>query len=334
MKRKRSSSPGSQHHFEKDLLLGLAVGDALGLPVEYTVREDLEIFPVTGMKGYGTHQQPSGTWSDNSGLSFCLAESIAHGYESEDLAQRMLAWLEEGYWTPHGKAFDVASSVKKALLRFKEGKQASLAGGQEQHHSGNGSLSRILPLIFYTQSFSLEDRWKTVAEVSSITHGHFRPIFSCFLLTEVARVLLEGANISEAYANGVEQAKEMSNILKVNPTELRLFERILDGRLAARARFQIHSSGYVLHSLEAALWSWLTTDSYESAVLTAVNLGADTDSVASICGGLAGLTYGYREIPMDWLSQLARKAEIMQLAEWLSESGKGSEGFSQEGMVA
>ncbi|MEM9984030.1 MAG: ADP-ribosylglycohydrolase family protein [Bacteroidota bacterium] len=334
MKRKRSSSPGSQHHFEKDLLLGLAVGDALGLPVEYTVREDLEIFPVTGMKGYGTHQQAPGTWSDNSGLSFCLSESIAHGYDPEDLARRMLAWLEEGYWTPHGKAFDVASSVKKALMRFKEGVHPSQAGGQAQHHSGNGSLTRVLPLIFHTQNLSLEERWKVVSEVSSITHGHLRPIFSCFILTEVARGLIEEATAPEAYVSGIAQAKEMANALEMNPAELRLFERILDGRLADRARFQIHSSGYVLHSLEAALWSWLTTDSYESAVLTAVNLGADTDSVASICGGLAGLTYGYREIPMDWLSQLARKAEIMQLAEWLAESSRGNGGFSQEGMVA
>lgn len=330
------SSPSSarQRNFIRDALLGLAVGDALGVPVEFTIREDLEIFPVRDMRAYGTHQQPAGTWSDDSSLSFCLAESLCHGYDLHDLGRRMIAWLHEGYWTPHGEVFDVGNATETAIDRLWHDKvPPQQAGGRADHDNGNGALMRILPLVFWHQELDLAQRYQLVEEVSSLTHGHFRSVFSCFFFLEVARAVLQGKEPQSAYEQAIRLSQEWIKSQDLPVSELRLFHRVLEGSLPKLARFQVHSSGYVIHTLEASLWAWLTTDRYEEAVLTAVNLGADTDTTAAITGGLAGLTYGQNEIPMHWLQQLARKEEIADLANRLHLSLHGSNG-EQAGLVA
>ena len=298
----------------------------MGSAVGFTIREDLEIFPVKAMRGYGTHHQPPGTWSDDSSLTFCLVESLIGGYSAEDLSRRLVRWYEEGYWTAHGEAFDVGNTTKAAIEEMKAGNPSTkMMGGQSQHDNGNGSLMRILPVIFYPQALSLEERYALVAEVSSLTHGHFRSVFSCFIYTEIARLLLEGASPLEAYQAAVKQIAAMPQLQAEAAAEQQLFERVLDGQLQQRERFQIHSSGYVIHTLEASLWSWLNAQSFEEVVLTAVNLGADTDTVGAIAGGLAGLTYGYDEIPIDWLKQLVRKADILDLADRLVASQRNDD---------
>jgi len=315
-------------------LFGIAVGDALGVPVEFTIREDLEIFPVKDMRGYGTHQQPPGTWSDDSSLSFCLAESLIEGYNLRDLARRFLAWCDEGYWTAHGEVFDVGGATEDAIIKLREEKvPPQQVGGSADHDNGNGSLMRILPLVFHHHTLEVAERFRLVREVSSVTHGHFRSVFSCFFYLEVARAVLQGLDPLPAYEQAIHVTQDWSKQASLPSSELRLFHRVLEGHIPHLAPFQVHSSGYVIHSLEASLWCWLTTDSYEQAVLTAVNLGADTDTTAAITGGLAGLTYGYNAIPMRWLQQLASKEDITDLADRLYGHIYGSNG-SQADMVA
>lgn len=333
----RDKKEEHNRHFAKDALLGVAVGDALGVPVEFVVREDLEIFPVKGMRGYGTHHQPPGTWSDDSSLTFCLAESVIAGFSLKDLAQRMVQWYEEGYWTAHGEVFDIGNATRSAIKRLSSAQMLpAQAGGKSHHDNGNGSLMRILPLVFQFADETPEERYRLVGQVSGLTHGHFRSIFSCFIYLEIARLLLQGGTPQEAYQGGIAQAQQIADARKLPEKELRLFERVLDGRLPQLQRFQIHSSGYVLHSLEASLWSWLTTESYEEAVLTAINLGADTDTNGAITGGLAGLTYGHAAIPMDWITHLQRKGDIVDLADRLHAKLHQAQngGAQQGGMVA
>jgi ADP-ribosylglycohydrolase len=286
------------------------------------------------MRGFGTHNQPPGTWSDDSSLTFCLAESLVDGYDLQNLAQRFVNWYDHGYWTPHGEVFDVGGATAEAIARLREGKvPPQQAGGRADHDNGNGSLMRILPLVFFHQNLPVAQRYQMVREVSSLTHGHLRSVFSCFFYLEVARGVLQGLDPQPAYEQAIRISLECSKTEVFPQADLRLFHRVLEGNIPKLARFQVHSSGYVIHALEASLWAWLTTESYEAAVLTAVNLGADTDTTAAIAGGLAGLTYGQNGIPMHWLQQLVRKDDITDLADRLYHRLNGSNG-EQSGMVA
>ena len=136
-----------------DGLFGVCVGDALGVPVEFVRREELKSAPVNGMIGFGHYNQPPGTWSDDSSMTFCLAESLCKGYNIYDIADKFSEWLFYNYWTPHGKVFDAGTTTREALGHVKNVQHPSMAGGREEYHNGNGSLMRILPIIFYVKDF-------------------------------------------------------------------------------------------------------------------------------------------------------------------------------------
>ncbi|RZL10689.1 MAG: ADP-ribosylglycohydrolase family protein [Hymenobacter sp.] len=309
-------------------LLGVAVGDALGVPVEFIARAARQADPVTGLRGYGTHHQPPGTWSDDSSLTFCLAETLAtHGHNVVDAASRFVRWQDEGYWTAHGRVFDIGIATAEALQRVRRGVAPLQAGGKDEYSNGNGSLMRILPLVFSTKAQSIAQRFHSVREISSITHAHIRSVMACFIYIEMARQLLSGLAIGEAFAamqrivNEFFQAEAIGSEL-----EIRQFHRLLEQPygdylikpLVDYAEEEIKSSGYVVHTLEAALWCLLKHATYAATVLAAVNLGDDTDTTGAVAGGLAGLAYGEAGIPAEWLAGLARRADIEDLAQRLA----------------
>lgn len=304
----------------KAALFGLAIGDALGVPVEFRSRELLKNRPVKGMTGYGTWNQPPGTWSDDSSLAFCLAESLINGYDIDDIAKKFVKWSDSGYWGAHHRVFDIGMATSRSLSRVSKGVKPAIAGGFEEDDNGNGSLMRILPLVFYTYQLSTTERFEHVQDVSSITHAHFRSFFACFIYTELALKLMEGATCMQAYKETCAEVNIYAANKNFSKNELKLFERILNGELYKLPESRINSGGYVIHTIEAALWCLLNTTSYQEATLKAVNLGGDTDTTACVTGGLAGLYYGFNDIPADWVMQLARKDDIEQLAKQLSES--------------
>jgi ADP-ribosylglycohydrolase len=293
-------------------ILGLCVGDALGVPVEFRSREALQLNPVTVMLGYGSHSQPIGTWSDDSSLTFCLMESLIECKDINlfDIAGKFTEWLWRGYWTPHGKVFDVGAATARAIERVNdEFIRPDLAGGKDEYSNGNGSLMRILPLAFYLFDKPLDARVRTVTEVSSITHGHRTSIISCMIYVEVAICLLQGISLPEAL---LRVGKTMGQ-LNFPSRDLIRFNRIFSRDFSSLSIEEIHSSGYVVHTLEASIWSLLTSESYDEAVLKAVNLGEDTDTTGAVTGGLAGIQYGVGQIPADWIEQLARLDDVMEL---------------------
>jgi ADP-ribosyl-[dinitrogen reductase] hydrolase len=311
------------------VLLGLAVGDALGVPVEFIGREARRRDPVTGLRGYGTHGQPPGTWSDDSSLTFCLAETLARpgGYDPADAAQRFVNWQDEGYWTAHGKVFDIGIATAEALQRIRRGVAPLQAGGKDEYSNGNGSLMRILPLVFAIKDMPVAERFRAVREVSSITHAHIRSLMACFIYVEMARQLLSGLAIEKAYEQMQRVVRAFFQVEGIgSELEIRQFHRILEDPygdylikpLIAYSEDEIKSSGYVVHTLEAALWCLLTHDTYAATVLAAVNLGDDTDTTGAVAGGLAGLAYGEAGIPAEWLAGLARRADIEDLAQRLA----------------
>jgi ADP-ribosylglycohydrolase len=310
----------SARKFIKDALLGLATGDALGVPVEFRTRDELKEQPVTGMLGYGTHNQPAGTWSDDSSLSFCLAEMLCKGYDLNDLANRFINWMEYGYWTPHGDVFDVGIATAAAIHGLQMGDRPVMAGGRDEKSNGNGSLMRILPLLFYVKNMPPAQRFKRVEEVSSLTHAHIRSVTACFIYIEFALAILQGMDKQAAYREICTNTRDFlihNNIIDL--VEQKIFGQVLEGRLPALEEADVHSSGYVVHTLEASLWCLLTTKSYKEAVLKAVNLGSDTDTTAAVTGGLAGLLYGWETIPTDWLSTLVKRTDIEDLVSRLDD---------------
>jgi len=294
-------------------ILGLAVGDALGVPVEFKSRAYLGEKPIVDMIGYGTYGQPPGTWSDDSSMNFCTLDSLCRGYNLNDLANNFLKWRSESFWTPYGIVFDIGISTNNAILKFKNSKNPKTAGNDDEKSNGNGSLMRILPLAFYLKDEPVEKRFELIGEVSAITHAHIRSSMACFIYIEMARLLITGTDKFTAYSEAVNIANAYFESADIDTHEINKFSRILDGQIQALDENRISSSGYVIDSLEASIWSLLTTASYPDAVLKSVNLGGDTDTTGAITGGLAGIHYGFDSISPNWIKKLARIKDILHL---------------------
>ncbi|WP_404984538.1 ADP-ribosylglycohydrolase family protein [Chryseobacterium sp. M5] len=312
-------------------IFGVCIGDALGVPVEFRSRDQLKRSPVTTMRAFGTHRQPIGTWSDDSSLMLCLADSLCKGYDLDDIALKFLQWYNAEVWTPHGSVFDIGIATSQAIHRISKGASPTLCGGTSEFDNGNGSLMRILPLLFYIKDFPIEKRFDIVKDVSSITHGHIRSVLACFIYLEFGLEILKEKDKWEAYKA---MQKTVREFLDTNPIcsqeEMDKFHRILElkvgeydiASLHTLQEEEISSSGYVLHSLEASLWCFLNSESYSEAVLKAVNLGEDTDTTGAITGGIAGIYYGFENIPEEWIDVLVRKEDIEKLSEKLNEKLK------------
>lgn len=303
----------------KAVLFGIAVGDALGVPVEFNGRSLLRKNPVTDMRAYGSHLQPAGTWSDDSSLSFCLAESLCGTFDLHDIAFTCASWFYDNTWTARGQVFDIGNATRLALENIKNGVHPALAGGDTESSNGNGSLMRIAPLLFYIADKAVDQRFETTRQVSSITHRHIRSVLSCFIYMEFGRYLLQGFSLREAYNSMQHTLNEFLATQNFPAGEIALFDRILKSDISTLSSDEINSTGYVLHTLEASLWCLLTTDRFEDAVLKAVNLGDDTDTTGAVTGAWAGLHYGFDAIPSQWINALARSKDIANLAAKLSE---------------
>lgn len=298
-------------------ILGLCVGDALGVPVEFERRETLRQNPVTGMRDGGTYGLPAGSWSDDSSMALCLADSLADRRKIDgwDICKRFLRWADEGAYTPFGEMFDIGMATRKALSRFAQGSPPEQCGCKGERENGNGSLMRILPLAFYLRArygadLAQEPAMDAVHAVSAYTHAHPRSLVGCGLYVCAAAALPEAANLRAGLQAGINRA--FAYYRADGWAELEAYRRSEDlDALAALPEQEIQSGGYVVSTLEAALWCLLTTGSYRDCVLKAVNLGDDTDTTAAVAGGLAGVYYGCKQIPQAWLDALARR-------EWIS----------------
>lgn len=289
--------------------MGLAVGDAFGVPVEFRVRGS---FHVTGMQGCGTHSQPPGTWSDDTSLTLCLADSLSRGFNLNDIARNFVRWRHEGAFTAHGDVFDIGISTAQAISRLKSGVAPERAGCSGADENGNGSLMRIAPLVFLIADKPETERFNITKAVSSITHAHAWSVAACFIYVEYLRKLLAGLDKNAAYTEL--QADFRNGRPYIDGGATAKFDRILRHDVSALPESSIRSGGFVIDTLEAALWCFLTTDAYRDAVLKAVNLGYDTDTTAAVAGALAGLFYGLDAIPAGWLQTLAGTDDIYRIA--------------------
>jgi ADP-ribosylglycohydrolase len=308
----------------ESVLLGVAVGDALGVPAEFKPRGT---FKVTDMTGYGSHSQPLGTWSDDTSLTLCLAEAMAGGFTGNSLlektAENFIRWFEKAEFTAHGKVFDIGISTSKAIRNLRKGLPPTESGCAGVNENGNGSLMRIAPLVFHVADKPQEERFEIVRQVSAITHAHYISVIACIAYVEYLLKLLQGEDKITAFEAVQEEMTNAFTVLDASGAQSHFIRLLLPGsRIHILPEKKIKSSGFVVGTLEAAFWCFLTTDTYRDAVLKAVNLGDDTDTTAAVAGGLAGLYYGFGEsgIPQDWIGKLAGVKGILDTADRIAKS--------------
>lgn len=289
----------------KDGIVGLIVGDALGVPVEFSDKWERIMDPVTDMREHGTYDQPKGTWSDDSSMTIATMASIVNknGIDYDDIMTEFLRWFYDSEYTnSESGTFDIGNTTSSALFNFHNGKPALESGGSGFRDNGNGSLMRILPTAFIK-----DIDYETIENVSSLTHAHEISRIACVLYIEIAQSMLrDEMEISEHVKLACDKIKEYYK----GSDALESFERIFTNDLE-----DVRGRGFVVGSLECVIHCLLNTKSYEEAVLMAVNFGEDTDTTAAICGGLAGIYYGYDSIPIDWVNSINKIDKVLSLCE-------------------
>ena|SRR5271166_362303 len=283
-------------------LLGLAVGDAIGTALEFTVRDSYR--PLTDMVGGGPFQLMPGQWTDDTAMALALADSLAEndGLDEADLMRRFVGWHEHGDYSCTGICFDIGIATRQALSRWKKTGNPH-AGSTDPQTAGNGSLMRLAPVAirYWRDRETLRD---AAARQSKTTHAAPEAVDACVAYAEVLADAIQGRPRSEALRSRSEPYAGA-----IGP--------IMAGSWRGKPRSEVRASGYVAHSLEASLWSVGRTGSFQEAVLLAANLGEDADTTAAITGQLAGALYGAGGIPQRWLEKLVWGDRIRRSAEVL-----------------
>lgn len=304
-------------------IIGLAIGDALGVPAEFKSREELKRYPITDMIGDGTYNLPVGTWSDDTSMTLATIDSImsTSTINPNDMANKFLNWFRNAEYTATNETFDIGRTTLQALAKYElKLYDASSCGEDNEYSNGNGSLMRILPVAYYIYYKDVTDNqeiYNIVKQVSSITHAHEVSILGCYIYVRFALELLNGKDKVEAYNN----IKKLDYSM-FSSTIIDKYNRILNDNIQNLNEENISSSGYVVSTLEAAMWLFLNSNDYNNTILRAVNLGEDTDTVAACTGGLLGLYYGIESIKSSWKQNLKKYDYIVELCDKFDETIK------------
>jgi ADP-ribosyl-[dinitrogen reductase] hydrolase len=281
-------------------LLGLAVGDALGTTLEFERRDCNP--PLTDMVGGGPFGLPAGYWTDDTSMAICLAESLlaCRRFEGRDLMQRFVRWWRDGENSSTGELFDIGRATRAALARFRNEGVVD-AGETDERAAGNGSIMRLAPVALFHFPNG-ESAVRDAVAQSRTTHGAAECLDACALLAHVLVTAIAGAARAAVL-------RPVSIVLATPRVKA-----LADGVWRTKTRDQIRSSGYVVDTLEAALWCVDRTESFADAVLLAANLGDDADTVGAVTGQIAGALYGESGIPDAWLEKLTQSERLRQLA--------------------
>jgi ADP-ribosyl-[dinitrogen reductase] hydrolase len=283
-------------------LLGLAVGDAVGTTVEFRTRGSFA--PLSDMTGGGPFRLRAGQWTDDTSMALCLATSLLEreGFDARDQMERYFRWAATGYLSSTGACFDIGNTVATALLRYVQSGDP-FAGSEHPQSAGNGSIMRLAPIpMFFFPDLDAVDSHAALS--SRTTHAAAECIDACRLLARITCRALLGMSKDEVAWGERESFAGAARIVE-----------IARGEYATKPEALIRGTGYVVESLEAAMWSFAKTDTFEDAILRAANLGDDADTTAAVCGQVAGAFYGAAGIPKHWLERLAQRADITRLAD-------------------
>lgn len=289
-------------------LIGLAVGDALGAAVEFKTRGSFQ--PVTSYRAGGPHGLKAGEWTDDTSLALALADSIATvGWDLTDQMQRYVAWWKTGNYSVNGRCFDIGITTQGALHQFVRGGDPRRSGERSSSSSGNGSIMRLAPVpIRYHRHYpdDLAELARLAEESSLTTHASDQCLSACRYLAAVLAALIQGEDRDEVLSDRWGSLLSLQSDRPLDP----LIREIADGSYRKKSASEIRGSGWVVESLEAALWAFAHSSNFEEAVLKAVNLGDDADTTGAICGQLAGAYWGESGIPKSLLTGLAEKGQL------------------------
>jgi ADP-ribosylglycohydrolase len=292
-------------------LLGLAAGDALGTTLEF--RSPGSFQPLGDMVGGGPFSLEPGQWTDDTSMALCLAESLVrcNGFDPADQMRRYLRWYREGYLSSTGRCFDIGNTVAAALWRFEQGGNP-FAGETHPRFGGNGSLMRLVPIPLAFADDARE-AIRRAGEMSRTTHAAPEPVDGCRYYAGLVLGALRGETKERLLAPHYTPVASLWQDAPLTPR----IDGIAAGSFKVKHPPEIRGTGYVVDALEAALWAFWGTDSFEDGVLAAVNLGDDADTTGAIYGQLAGAFYGVEGIPERWRNLIALAEQIGELADGL-----------------
>lgn len=285
-------------------LLGLAAGDALGTTLEFKAPGTFQ--PITDMVGGGPFNLKPGQWTDDTSMALCLAESLieTRAFDPDDQMKRYTKWWKEGHLSCTGRCFDIGITVRDALSRFMATGEP-FSGSTSPSAAGNGSIMRLAPVPM-AYAGDPEGAIQKAAESSRTTHGCEEAVDACRYFGGLLVGALNGATKDELLSA---RYAPVPVYWETNPLSPKIDE-IAGGSFKKKAPPEIVGSGYVVKSLEAALWAFHSTQSFEEGALRAVNLGDDADTTGAVYGQIAGACYGVRGIPASWLEKLAMREHI------------------------
>ncbi|MBU5354070.1 ADP-ribosylglycohydrolase family protein [Paenibacillus silvae] len=302
-------------------LIGLAVGDALGTTVEFSAPGTFE--PVTDMIGGGVFGLEAGQWTDDTSMALCLAESLIRqqGFDAADQMRRYTNWYKVGYMSSTGECFDIGGATRSALERFvRTGEPYS--GSSDPMTAGNGSIMRLAPVAMaYAHQPAEAVRYAGLS--SRTTHAALESVEACEVLAAIVVAGLRGADKATMLSPETMKRWRTEPGLSFSPA----IEEVVSGSYQHKEPPEIQGSGYVVRSLEAALWAFYKSSSFAEGALLAVNLGDDADTTGAIYGQIAGAYYGQSFIPAHWQDKLAMKEDFERLNEalWLKAQGEGAQ---------
>lgn len=287
------------------MFLGLAIGDALGAAVEFKRPGAFE--PVVGYRAGGPHGLAPGEWTDDTSMALALAESIIEtGWNLNDQAERYLNWWRNGAYSVTGRCFDIGITTARSLKNFEKSRDAANSGEKDEQSSGNGSIMRLAPVpIAFADYYPdrLEELARLASDSSLPTHGSDQCISACACFGVLLAGLLHGLPREEVLDPGWAAWRRLDEMQLMHPH----VREVIEGSYRSKRPPEIRGSGYVVHSLEASLWAFAGSSSFEEAVLKAVNLGEDADTTGAVCGQLAGAYWGESGIPETLKTGLARR---------------------------
>jgi ADP-ribosyl-[dinitrogen reductase] hydrolase len=290
-------------------LLGLATADALGTTLEFKRPGTFE--PIDDMIGGGPFGLQPGQWTDDTSMALCLAESLVekHGFDATDQMARYLRWYEKGYLSSTGFCFDIGNTVRAALHKYRQTNDP-FAGSTDPYSAGNGSIMRLAPVpMFYARDPARAIEQSGLS--SRTTHGAATCIDACRYLSSLIVGALQGADKIILLAPHYEP---IPGYWEANPLATGEISEIAAGSFKERQPPEIQGSGYVVKSLEAALWAFYHSEDFRDGCLLAANLGDDADTTAAVYGQIAGAYYGIENIPVNWLEKVALRENVESLA--------------------
>jgi ADP-ribosyl-[dinitrogen reductase] hydrolase len=298
----------------KGAMFGLAIGDAMGAPVEFRPRGEFE--PVTDFRPGGPFHLQAGQWTDDTAMSLCIASSLTHcqSFDATHQMEQYCRWIDEGYLSCTGKAVGIGQATLKAMMRYYRTKDP-IQGDPDPRKSGNGCIMRLAPVPIYYRNNATLAIYHSIQSAST-THGSDICLQTTGFFGSMIWGALNGVSkddlLSECYS-------PVTSYYLQHPMCNELLS-IANGEYKSKYESEIESTGFVIDALEAALWSFYHTDSYADGLLKAVNLGGDADTVGAIYGQLAGAYYGIQAIPVKWVQGVALSEKIDAICDALVKS--------------